>query len=547
MKGKSYQNFTELWSDLVENSGDAMLFRVPTQQSGQVLSFRARPFFKRAVKIANVFCQSLKMKPGDRVALLGQAPEDFALILHGAWLARIVPVVLPSGLSNERLVEILKQTGVSAAIFPPESSAKIAALFGKVPAVEHWIASGKSSTGGAGATHKLEELAVRADATVPEFSAKPVDIDGLVIATGGHSGDHSFALFSQSAVIDAAKAAAYLHPRTAPEGALYWCGLPFESLDALLHNCVAPLFSQIVAYVTPDIDMRSFWEACYADALCCTIISQEQLRAVHRRGKPRAWLKPENFVVLLYAKEALNMELLTGFEERFFTPVFPCYSVVEAGGVVAAMPQDSDAEFRKAWLEEFDVPTSGVALPGVEITITTTTGQLLGQEYMGSIRVQSPYAMKDYVGMAHKTSRLVAPSVIDTGDEGYWVRDPENRVHVFVHGRTADIIFRHDKRISPARANGVLADIRGIDWYRTVGFPNATAGYEVGAYVILKRSANLTEASIKAQLRVKLDWDECPKVVIIGEADDAGEFPEPAVIQAAFEAFYDVDYDFDRF
>ena len=49
-----------------------------------------------------------------------------------------------------------------------------------------------------------------------------------------------------------------------------------------------------------------------------------------------------------------------------------------------------------------------------------------------------------------------------------------------------------------------------------------------------------------AQLRVNLEWDECPKVVIFGERDSNGHYPSKNQIESAFSDFFDIDYDFDR-
>ena len=541
------KTFLSLWQWLLAESPEKLLYRVPSPQTSQVLPYRVSAFVKRSSRIANVFQNTLKIKARERLAVLGTLPNDYILILHGAWMVGVVPVIIPDDLNEAEMIKILKETNSTGVVFPPEMSARIASLIGRLPKIRHWIATGAASyNAGVGSVHRLDDLAIGADSDLPRVNISE-DADAVIVFTRGFSKGRQGILFSQKALIEAGKAFASVYPDDSSTESLCWCGLSIRSFDGMVHSCLAPLFNDLVSYLASEVDLRRFWEFVYADDMKLAILDQEQMRVIHRKGKPRAWLKPEDFKILLHSASPLTMTLVASFEDRFLTPVFPCYSITEAGGIMTAMPKDSTQEYRYEWTAEFDIPSSGVPLADIDLRICSYTGNDLDQELLGEIRVKSARAMKDYIAGPNQTVKVDQEGYIQTGDEAYWIEGADQEKHIFVAGRTSDIIERNKERIYPARVNNALLDIRGIEYSVVLGFPNLSTGNEVGVFVIPLRASQLTEERVMAELRVALDWEECPKVVIFGSRKGDGSLPSRPEIEKLFLDYFDIDYSLGRY
>lgn len=546
MTSEQPENFVKLWAKALESDPDKMFCRIASEHSDTVLSYRVKAVSKLIARIANAIISILKLKPGERIALLIDAPEDYLVLAHGSWLARVVPVVLSTDLSDDDLVASIQSTDCSTVVFPPASSARVAALFSRLPAVRHWVASGKSNFTSSGAVRRLEDLILQSDYSWPKSDDHSPEDDALIVRTEGTMSKEKFVLFTSGALIRAGRVVASAYPQDLLDGSLVWCGLPLTGFNALVHNCLAPLFAKSAAYIAPHIQNKDFWPFVYDTDIHCAVLSQKELRRIHRRGKPRAWLKPDIFSILLYTQTPLAMTLVSSFEDRYVTPVYTCYSLTEAGGLVSMMPSDSAAEYREEWVCDFDVPSSGAPLPDVEVEITSTVGDVLEEETLGQIRIRSDRAMKSYIGTVNSDTNLRADGILISGDEGYWAADQEGRVHLFVHGRSSEIIERNTGRVSPVKANDMLTEIHGVEFARAIGFPNTATGYEVGAFVVPLRAAQLTEEAVLAILRNELEWNECPKVVIFGRKDEFGNMPSLAEMQEKFAEYFDYDFNFGR-
>ena len=78
-----------LWEKRLKQDSEGTFVTVarPRQTRTQRYSFGA--FYKRAGQVGVALESVLKLEPGEVVALCIDDPDEFALLLHGSWLAGI--------------------------------------------------------------------------------------------------------------------------------------------------------------------------------------------------------------------------------------------------------------------------------------------------------------------------------------------------------------------------------------------------------------------------------------------------------------------------
>jgi acyl-CoA synthetase (AMP-forming)/AMP-acid ligase II len=137
--------------------------------------------------------------------------------------------------------------------------------------------------------------------------------------------------------------------------------------------------------------------------------------------------------------------------------------------------------------------------------------------------------------------KRVSDDFVRTGDEGFYVKDADGQTHIFIVGRINDVIERQGERISPGRITNIVSSLKEVESVVVLGFPNRHVGYEVGAYVIPIPAAQIGEKALRQKLLQKLDWEDCPKVIIFGNREKGG-LPDKDELIKQFDRFYEINY-----
>lgn len=539
------QTMYSLWQGALDKHSKDEFLKIPIENN-QVLNYQFGTFYRRAIRIANAFHIDLKCAEGERVAILTGCGNDLALLYHGLWLGRFVVAPVELGLPIDYLCKYLNEIEATVVVFPPEGSAKIASLFSKVPSVRSWVVTGKSShLGQSSGMKKLDELIMQATAELPAHCESEKDGDALIVMGRGTTGDPVGVKFSHHQLVAASKIAAQASAGKDPvqdKSALSWSTLSWKGLNGLMFTFIAPLISGIPVLVNADFEMRKFWEHLQSDGITTAVISQEDLRTITRRGKGRVWVPPASLNLLVLSHSVLSSSLFATFEKRFNVAVRSCYSITEAGGIVSVFPSNQTPEYVDQWLYDYDVPSSGVPVKGVEIVVCDLSGAELEDQVLGEIWVKASHGMSGYASSSGKDTELGEDGFLRTGDEGFIAIDENGKSHVFVVGRVSELIDRNNVRVSPSRIDNELFNIRGIDYACAVGFPNVATGYEIGAYVIANPAARLNEKDLLRLLREQLDWSECPKVILFGKRLGDEDPPSREQVAPLFDQFYDVNF-----
>jgi acyl-CoA synthetase (AMP-forming)/AMP-acid ligase II len=156
------------------------------------------------------------------------------------------------------------------------------------------------------------------------------------------------------------------------------------------------------------------------------------------------------------------------------------YGLTENGGQATAASGRDTAEHPGS---------SGRPLPCVEL-------RFLGRPGLpdGEILVRSPTQMSGYLGSGD--TPIDDEGWLHTGDLGHL----DDAGHLWITGRSKDLIIRGGENIAPASIERALSSIHGVADAAVIGVPHADLGEEVMAFVVTADD-ELTPASLAQALR----------------------------------------------
>lgn len=168
--------------------------------------------------------------------------------------------------------------------------------------------------------------------------------------------------------------------------------------------------------------------------------------------------------------------------------------------------------------------STGRAMPLVEIKTVPRPGLPDGE-----ILVRSPTQMLGYYGIAD--SPIDAEGWLHTGDLGRVDEDG----HVWITGRSKDIIIRGGENIAPAAVEEALVSIPGVAEAAVFGVPHPDLGEEVMAVVVVE--GEHTPEQLQRQLRPKLASFAVPNLWRVQKeplpVNQTGKVDKPALIAQA--------------
>jgi len=171
----------------------------------------------------------------------------------------------------------------------------------------------------------------------------------------------------------------------------------------------------------------------------------------------------------------LRGELATAAAARLGCKVLQGYGMTETSPVTHAT---------RAWSDNINVEGVGLPVPNTEVKVVdVTTGEELGPNQEGEIRVRGPQVMKGYLNHDEATRATIdADGWLGTGDIGY----ADENGCFFVVDRLKELIKYKGMQIAPAELEGVLLSHPAVADAAVIPLPDDEAGQVPKAFVVLK-------------------------------------------------------------
>ena len=191
-------------------------------------------------------------------------------------------------------------------------------------------------------------------------------------------------------------------------------------------------------------------------------------------------------------------------EKMHCTDITIAYGLTEASPVITQTRTDDLVAQRTG--------TVGAALPEIEVKIIDPeTNQEVAQGERGELCCRGYSIMKGYYNMPEQTSAAVdADGWLHSGDQA----EVDGDGYYKITGRIKDMIIRGGENIYPREIEEFLYTMDGVLDVQVVGLPDQKYGEVVGAFIIRKAGADITEEDVIDFTRSRIAPYKKPKYVI---------------------------------
>jgi acyl-CoA synthetase (AMP-forming)/AMP-acid ligase II len=181
------------------------------------------------------------------------------------------------------------------------------------------------------------------------------------------------------------------------------------------------------------------------------------------------------------------------------------YGLTETASSIAVLgPEDHrDALASDDAAVQARLGSVGRALPGVEIEVHDSDGNVCPPGVVGSIVVRGPQVAGEYL---EGGSRVDGAGWFPTRDEGYI----DEAGFIFVQGRADDTIIRGGENIAPFEIENVLAEHEWVRDCAVAGVPDEEWGQRIAAFVVLKPGVRADADKLRDFARARLRSSRTP-------------------------------------
>ncbi|WP_431304680.1 acyl--CoA ligase [Sediminicoccus sp. BL-A-41-H5] len=174
--------------------------------------------------------------------------------------------------------------------------------------------------------------------------------------------------------------------------------------------------------------------------------------------------------------------VMEAMEATFGCPLVESYGMTEAAHQMASNPLRGKRK------------PGAVGLPaGPEVRIMSDEGEFLPQGEVGEVVIRGPNVTAGYEANPEANAKAFTNGWFRTGDQGMLDVDG----YLQLTGRLKELINRGGEKVSPLEVDGVLSAHAAVAQALTFAIPHSKLGEEVGAAVVLREGAELSERELR--------------------------------------------------
>ena len=449
--------------------------------------------FSDAVDLVAQELVGLGIRPGDRIMIASENSVALSAFLFAASKLDAWPIAANPRLSARELDQIGAHSGARRAFFVTGLSQEAAA---------HAERQGAS----------VQTIGPFADIAVgplnEETRPEPVHADGAaqvaaLIYTSGTTGNPKGVMLSHKNLLSSASISGDLRG-ISPADKIYGV-LPMSHIVGFSIVLISTLMSGATVQLAPKYDPELLARAIGEEGVTVVygVPATYQRLLAYKIQKGIAQLKRGQLRFLGVAGAPLDLDLKQRVEKEFGVQLSNGYGITECSPGISAVRSDDPRKDESV----------GTVLPGVEARIKRLDGSSAAPGEVGELHVRGPNVMLGY----YKAPDLTA-NVIDRDD---WFNTGDlarfDGQHLFIVGRTKEMIIRSGFNVYPAEVEAVLNSHDLVVQSAVVG--RAVDGNEeVVAFVQLLPGARLTPPELMAYAGEQLTSYKRPSEIIVLDA-----------------------------
>jgi acyl-CoA synthetase (AMP-forming)/AMP-acid ligase II len=277
--------------------------------------------------------------------------------------------------------------------------------------------------------------------------------------------------------------------------------MPLFHIHGLIAGVLAPLSAGGQVCCTPGFNALKFfaWMEESRPTWYTAVPTMHQT-ILSRAGNNKAVIAANPLRFIRSSSSAMPTQVIRELEEVFGAPLVESYGMTEAAHQMAANPLPP--RVRK--------PGSVGIAAGPEVAIMDLDGNLLPAGEIGEIVIRGENVTRGYENNPKANAEAFTHGWFRTGDQG--VMDGEG--YITLTGRLKEIINRGGEKVSPREVDEVLMDHPAVAQVVTFAIPHDKLGEDVGAAVVLREGAALTEKELREFAAKRLADFKVPRKVL---------------------------------
>lgn len=439
------------------------------------------------IQIAASWLSGLGVRPGDRVAIVGENSLDWIGLAHAMPLLGAILVPINPRWSPSEAARWIAHVEPALILVGDQSAGSLTG------SVLH----------GARVVRLSEEMPGEGDVIPPATEALPAEFDldqiHTIMPTSGSGGaPKGVCLTLRNHLASALASAVNLGVDRDDRWLL---NLPLCHIGGLAILMRAAFYGTTVV-LHRTFDAQATLAAITEDRVThLSLVGTTLLRLLKEQGD-RTF--PGHVRAALVGGGPVHSELLREARARGL-PVLPTYGMTEASSQVATLsPRDTDD----------NLCTAGQPLTFCEIEISDEDGKRASPGEAGQVRVRGPMLAKGYWTAPGQIEPLTRDGWFATSDVGSLDDDG----FLTIHGRRDNVIISGGEKLFPEEIETALEQIAGIDRAAVAGIDDPEWGQTIVAMIEPSRGATFDEESIRDSLARHLARYKLPRRFIRVEA-----------------------------
>ncbi len=229
---------------------------------------------------------------------------------------------------------------------------------------------------------------------------------------------------------------------------------------------------------------------------------------LQRSGRNLERLAHHSLRLVRSSSAALPPSVFAALEERFGCPVIEAYGMTEAAHQMASNPLPPAQRMPG---------TVGVAA-GPEVAVMDAGGTLLPPGTKGEVVIRGPNVTAGYLDNAEANASSFTNGWFRTGDQG--LQDEDG--YFTITGRLKELINRGGEKISPREIDEALLQHPHIAQAVAFAAPHAKLGEEIGAAIVLRQGAALTQWQVRDFVADRIAGYKVPRIIRFVESIPKG-------------------------
>lgn len=452
------------------------------------------------------FLQSHGLRHGDRIATISHNHWHTVVQYFAAWLLGLVVVPVNLGEDDERIAYILENAKVELAFIRIDYRERMSKIFKENDALKH-IETVLCEDTVHNYWQKVGELKLK-DKSLAESEA-------LIVYTSGTTGAPKGVVLSQKNLLEDARSISDWHNIDADTRMM--CVLPIHHVNGTVVTMITPFYGGGSTVLNQRFRVKQFFPIVRQEKVHIVSVVPTLLQYLNNHYSDKEVPNCSSLRHIICGAGPLTVKVAETFEERFNIRIIHGYGLSETTCYSCFVPLDINEKEHEEWRSDYGYPSIGVPISANEMGIHDAEGNELGENEKGEIVIRGVNVMLGYYNNKEANEKAFKHGWFRSGDEGFYIRDEEDRPYFFITGRLKELIIRGGVNLAPLEIDEVINKAPGVKAGIAVGFDNDWYGEEVGAYVQLKEGVEQDEDTILEFCRDHLPFSKTPKVVVFGD------------------------------